>query len=234
MSRAVGLATETGVAPLRRATFRDLVAERLRQAIIDGSIAPGSTVTEQQLAAEFGVSRGPLREAMGQLVEEGLLVSVPYTATRVMSLSRHDVGEIYSLRTAMERLAFAQIWHHRTEAFAATLKARHEALLAALPGGDGFATSQAEVQLHATVYEFCGHKLLLEAWNRIAPRLHLYLAVHQKAHGRSGPLDDAHRAYVELATGDRLDLMLAELDHHMQRGLDHLQDYVARIVAARD
>ena len=232
MSRAALLTGEGMVAPLKRETFRDSVAERLRHAIIDGQIAPGATVTEQQLAAEFGVSRGPLREAMGLLVDEGLLVSVPYTATRVVSLSPGDFCEIYSLRIALERLAFEQIWPRRTPAFAATLKARHEALLAALGGGDGYEAALAEVRLHGTVYEHCGHRLLLETWNRIAPRLHLYLAVHQKAHGRSGPLDDAHRAYVDLAGGDRLDLMLAEIDHHMSRGLQRLSDYVAGVAGS--
>ncbi|WP_293425804.1 GntR family transcriptional regulator [Phreatobacter sp.] len=234
LMRAASASVDEPLAQIRRATFRDQIAERLRHAIVDGQIAPGSAVTEQQLAAEFGVSRGPLREAMGQLVEEGLLVSVPYTATRVVSLSRDDVSEIYSLRTALETLAFAQIWDRRTPQFARTLKARHKELLLALPAGDGFASSLAEVKFHSTVYEFCGHRLLLETWRRISARLHLYLAIHQKAHGRAGPLDDAHSRYVELALGDRLDLMQSEIEHHMQRGIVQLQTYLqdGRFVAA--
>jgi DNA-binding GntR family transcriptional regulator len=226
MNRAASLGVSEPIAQIRRATFRDQIAERLRHAIIDGRIPPGGAVTEQQLAAEFGVSRGPLREAMSQLAEEGLLITVPYTGTRVVSLSGDDISEIYSLRTALETLAFRQIWQHRTPQFAQTLKARHRALLLALPEGDGFASSLVEVQFHSTVYEFCGHALLLETWRRISARLHLYLAVHQKAHGRSGPLGDAHQRYVELALGDDLDLMLAEIEHHMRRGVMQLQAYV--------
>lgn len=215
-----------GGTQVQRATFREQIADRLRHAIIDGAIAPGSAVTEQQLATRFGVSRGPLREAMSQLVEEGLLISVPYTGTRVISLAREDVREIYSLRISLETLAFREIWERRSPAFAEALKARHRALLAALPEGDGFASALAEVKLHSTVYEFCGHRLLLETWRRIATRLHLYLAVHQKAHGRAGPLSDAHSRYVTLALGDRLDLMLAEVADHMQRGILQMQAYV--------
>jgi DNA-binding GntR family transcriptional regulator len=221
-------------APIRRATFRDQIVERLRHAIIDGQIAPGSPVTEQQLAAEFGVSRGPLREAMGQLVEEGLLISVRYTATRVVDLSPDDVREIFSLRTKLETLAFEQIWDRRTPQFSRVLKTRHQDLMRALPQGDGFASSLAEVRLHSTVYEFCGHRLLQETWRRLSARLHLYLATHQKAHGRAGPLDDAHRTYVELALGDRLDLMVREIEHHMQRGVSHLQTYLDERAADRD
>ncbi len=234
MNRAASLDSGEPIAQIRRATFRDQIAERLRHAIIDGRIPPGGAVTEQQLAAEFGVSRGPLREAMSQLAEEGLLITVPYTGTRVISLSGDDVREIYSLRTALETLAFRQIWERRSPQFARTLKARHRALLLALPEGDGFASSLAEVQFHSTVYEFCGHALLLETWRRISARLHLYLAVHQKAHGRAGPLGDAHQRYVELALGDSLDLMLAEVEHHMQRGVMQLQAYVNSPDGARN
>lgn len=226
MTDALRPSGERAVVQLQRATFREQIADRLRHAIIGGGIPPGSAITEQQLAAEFGVSRGPLREAMSQLAEEGLLITKPYTGTRVISLSREDVREIYSLRTVLETLAFREIWQHRTPAFADTLRRRHDALLEALPKGDGFASSLAEVRLHSTVYEFCGHRLLLETWRRIASRLHLYLAVHQKAHGRAGPLSDAHSRYVTLALGERLDLMLAEIEHHMQRGIRQLQDYV--------
>lgn len=226
MRGEIQLAADRGVAQIQRATFREQIADRLRHAIIDGAISPGSAVTEQQLAARFGVSRGPLREAISQLVEEGLLISVPYTGTRVIALAREDVREIYSLRISLETLAFREIWDRRSPAFAETLKARHRTLMAALPEGDGFASSLAEVQLHSTVYEFCGHRLLLETWRRIATRLHLYLAIHQKAHGRAGPLSDAHSDYVTFALGDRLDLMLAEIEHHMQRGILQMQAYV--------
>jgi DNA-binding GntR family transcriptional regulator len=226
MSRAASPAPAEPIAQLRRATFRDQIAERLRHAIIDGRIPPGEQVTELQLAAEFGVSRGPLREAMGQLAEEGLLITVPYTGTRVVGLSAGDISEIYSLRTALETLAFQQVWERRTPAFARALKSRHAALLAALPAGDGYASSLAEVQFHSTVYEYCGHALLLETWRRISARLHLYLAVHQKAHGRSGPLGDAHQRYVELALGEDLPSMIAEIEHHMRRGVLQLQAYL--------
>lgn len=231
MSRASSPAPAEPIAQLRRATFRDQIAERLRHAIIDGRILPGEQVTELQLAAEFGVSRGPLREAMGQLAEEGLLITVPYTGTRVVGLSAGDISEIYSLRTALETLAFREIWERRTPAFTRALKARHAALLDALPEGDGYASSLAEVQLHSTVYEYCGHALLLESWRRISARLHLYLAVHQKAHGRSGPLGDAHQRYVELALGDDLATMIAEIEHHMQRGVLQLQAYLGGLKA---
>jgi DNA-binding GntR family transcriptional regulator len=213
---------------VQRVTFRSQIADELRRGIIGGALQPGEAVTEQGLAARFGVSRGPLREAMSQLAEEGLLVSIPFTGTRVVDVSLDDVREIYSLRIALESLAFREIWSHRDKRFEQTLVASHEALLASLSARDRVLTSAAEVALHSTVYECCGHRLLHETWRRIAGRMQLYLAVHQLAHGRKGPLPDAHEDYVKLALGSDLDAMLVEIEMHMQRGVRQLEAFVRR------
>ena len=215
------------VTPIRRETFSDQIAAQLRRAIITGDIAAGAQITENNLASHFGVSRGPLREAMTQLAGEGLIVSVPFTGTRVLKLSINDVRELYSMRTALETLAFQQIWQRRDERFRIELKARHAKLMASLKLNDHVASSEAEVHFHSLVYEACDHKLLLETWQRIASRIQLYLAVHQRAHGRKGPIEDAHEGYVRLALGDNLDAMLEEVHGHMQRGLAQIELYVS-------
>src|ERR1700733_13551757 len=92
--------------PVPRSTLRAHVAERLRAAILGGDIAPGTPLVETALSERFDVSRGPLREALRQLIEEGLVVTVPYTGTHVAPLSVEDVREIYSLRTVLEAFAF--------------------------------------------------------------------------------------------------------------------------------
>jgi DNA-binding GntR family transcriptional regulator len=215
--------------PLRlipRATLRSQIADSLRHAIIRGDVPAGSPVTEIELARRFGVSRGPLREAMSQLVQEGLLVTVPYSGTRVVSLSIDDIDEIYSMRTALETLAFQQAWNRRDAAFRREIEARHDSLLRTFDHEDRLESTEAELRLHSLVYEACGHRLLLETWSRIAGRLQLYLAMHQRAHGRSAPLLDAHVRYVRLAQGDDLELMLDEVRSHMRRGVEPLKSFV--------
>jgi len=216
------IAQSLGAAPaelgqITRVTFRSQIADELRRGIIGGALQPGEAVTEQNLAARFGVSRGPLREAMSQLAEEGLLVSIPFTGTRVVDVSLEDVREI---------------WNRRDNRFERILVARHEALLASLSARDHVLTTAAEVALHSTVYECCGHRLLHETWRRIAGRMQLYLAVHQRAHDRKGPLADAHRDYVKLALSSNIDAMLAEIEAHMQRGVHQLEAFVNLTVPA--
>ncbi|QDY98937.1 GntR family transcriptional regulator [Nitratireductor mangrovi] len=219
-------AAQQRITPVRRETFSSQIAAKLRRAIIGGEIEAGSQITETELAARFGVSRGPLREAMAMLASEGLIVTASYRGTRVLKLSTKDVREIYSLRTALETLAFREIWDRRDKAFADELAARHKTLMSTLGLNDHVASSEAEVRFHALVYEACGHDLLLESWQRIASRMQLYLAVHQRAHGRTAPVRDAHESYLRLALGDSLELMLEEVDAHMRRGLQSLEKYL--------
>ena len=212
----------------RRETSGCRIASHLRREIISGAIAPGAPITEIGVAARYGVSRGPIREAMTHLAAEGLIVSVPYTGTRAIRLSSGDVREIFTLRIALETLAFREVWERRDARFADDLRARHAALLSTLALGDHVASSEAEIRFHSLVYERCGHALLREAWKNIAGRLQFYLAVHQRAHGRTGPDETAHQRYVELAKGAELEPMIMEVEDHMRRGIRQLSSFLER------
>jgi DNA-binding GntR family transcriptional regulator len=215
------------LAPVPRATLRQKVVEALRGAILQGDIPPGHAIVEADLARRFQVSRGPLREALQELADDGLIVTVPFTGTRVADLSLREIREIFSLRTELEIFAFREIWPQRTPAFHAALEARHEALLAAIRTEGSGTTIALELALHSTVYEFAGHRLLLHAWHNLGGKLQLYWSAHHLAHGRRGALPDAHRAYVALAAGDDLEAMIAEIRHHMARGYEVTERFVA-------
>jgi DNA-binding GntR family transcriptional regulator len=214
------------VARLPKRTFRQHIAERLRAAILSGDIAPGSQLVETTLAEQFSVSRGPLREALRQLIEEGLLVTVPYTGTHVISLSVQDVREIYSMRITLERFAFEQAWPRRDAAFERELRRRNDALLVTIDAADDAASIQAELDLHGFVYEASGHQLLQRTWAGLRGRLQLYWAAHHRAHGIRGPRRDSHDSYVQTALGDDLQAMLDEVSRHMGRGADQTERFL--------
>jgi DNA-binding GntR family transcriptional regulator len=204
--------------PIPKSTLRAHVVERLRAAILGGDFPPGAPLVETALSERFDVSRGPLREALRQLIEEGLVVTVPYTGTHVAPLSVDDVHEIYSLRTALETFAFEQIWPRRDERFRAELRRRNDALLATIDAGDDRASISTELEFHGLVYEASGHRLLQRAWYGLRGRLQLYWAAHHRAHGMRGPKRDSHDSYILAALGDDLDAMRREIADHMRRG----------------
>jgi DNA-binding GntR family transcriptional regulator len=221
------VAAQVRVERVPKSTFRQHIAERLRAAILEGELAPGAQLVESALAAQFDVSRGPLREALRQLVEEGLLVTVPYTGTHVISLSVEDVREIYSMRITLERFAFEQAWNKRDDAFRRELVRRQQALTACIDAGDDAASIQAELELHGLAYETSGHRLLQRTWQSLRGRLQLYWAAHHRAHGTRGPRRDAHDSYVQAALGDDLQAMLAEISTHMGRGAQQTELFLS-------
>lgn len=209
-----------------RSTFRAHIVERLRSAILSGELAPGSALVETALASRFQVSRAPLREALRQLAEEGLIVTVPYTGTRVIGLSVEDLREIQSMRITLERFAFEEAWPRRDATFRRELRRREAALVRAIDRRDDAASIEAELALHGLVYEASGHRLLQRTWHGLRGRLQLYWAAHHRAHGARGPRRDSHDSYVAAALGDDLEAMKVEIGEHMQRGARRTESFL--------
>lgn len=211
---------------LKRQTMREQIAVSLRKAIMSGEFSPGSQIVEAELAQSFGVSRGPLREALRELIEEGLLISIPYTGTRVAELSLKDIDDVFSLRTELEIFAFRRVWPLRDDAYRAELSRRHEALKSSVLAGDEEGAILAELALHSHVYESCEHPLLLQMWRTLAGKLQLYWAAHHHAHGRRAPRIDGHEAYLACALGDDLEAMMQEVRTHMLHGFEKTRAFL--------
>jgi len=79
-------------------TLSENVFRRIQAAIVKGEIAPGSKISEPELARTYGISRGPLREAIHRLEGQRLLVRVPHVGARVVSLSHAELIELYEIR----------------------------------------------------------------------------------------------------------------------------------------
>ncbi|WP_314038153.1 GntR family transcriptional regulator [Dietzia sp. CH92] len=99
----------TGLEPVVRESTPSLIARTLRRAISDGTFPPGTQLGEAGLARSLGVSRGPLREAMQRLTQEGLLVSHRNRGLFVADLSPEAVQDMYLLRTTVETAALDRV-----------------------------------------------------------------------------------------------------------------------------
>ncbi|MEX0346460.1 MAG: GntR family transcriptional regulator [Rhizobiaceae bacterium] len=217
----------SGIQPLTDSTLRGRTVDQLKRLIVSGELAAGSRLTEIDLANALGISRGPLREAIRELVDIGLVVSKPYKGLFVRDFTLKDLEELYSLRTVLEQLAFRQCWDKRDEAAKENLRQRNKALSKIVAeGSDSYAAIESELDLHSWCYELSDHRLLQLSWNRMKPNLQFYFALHQQAHGRKGPLRQAHDKYIELACGDDLEAMIDHLAEHMQQGLERTREFI--------
>src|SRR5256885_1250617 len=92
-------------APLENLTLWQRVHERLREQILSGELDPGAELAEVALSQQLGVSRGPVREALGRLASEGLVTIRPRRGAVVRSLSAEEFLELYQVREALEVMA---------------------------------------------------------------------------------------------------------------------------------
>ena len=89
----------------KQATLSERVFETLKEAIVAGELAQGSKITEDSLAKQYGISRGPLREAIRRLEALRLLVRIPHAGMRVVTLTAEMMQEIYIIREALEGMS---------------------------------------------------------------------------------------------------------------------------------
>lgn len=203
-------------------TRRAQVAELLRDAIFAGSIAPGTQLVEMKLAKRLGVSRGSVREAILELVEQGLVVSKPYAGNFVIRIDEKALNELFALRKVLDRYAFTMLWPHRDEAYRTEFAARNRAIAQAMETGKRTAAIKAEMHFHRFPYEFCGDETLLEVWQQLAARIQLCFTVSQTV-VFGLPFTKENQRYLAAALGNNLAAMLAQVDRHLDLGFAAVQ-----------
>ncbi|HZI96119.1 MAG TPA: GntR family transcriptional regulator [Actinomycetales bacterium] len=147
--------------PVERESTPSIIARKLRHAIAHGELAPGAQLAEAELARELGVSRGPLREAMQRLTQEGLLLSIRNRGLFVIELTEADVLEIYVARTAVERAAAAQLVRGDHVAAGASLSIVVARMALAAANDDGASIGQADLEFHEELVRLSGSTRLI-------------------------------------------------------------------------
>ena len=142
--------------PLGRRPLYEDVAERLRTRIFERAIEPGAWIDEQTLAAEYGISRTPLREALKVLATEGLVTMKPRRGAYVAEMSRDDVAQVYRLLALLEADAVADVARHASEEQLAHLQALHDLLERQVRQRDAFfATNE---RFHMALLDIAGNR----------------------------------------------------------------------------
>lgn len=142
--------------PVAQESTASLVASRVREAIARGDIAPGDQLGEADYAAQLGVSRGPLREGLQRLTQEGLLVAHRNRGLFVIEMDPETITDIYVAREAVERAAAAQIHAADPEPAAEALLEVIDDMAAAARAGDVTGVSQADAHFHQVLVDHAG------------------------------------------------------------------------------
>ncbi|MBT2483844.1 MULTISPECIES: GntR family transcriptional regulator [unclassified Microbacterium] len=153
------------------------VAQVLRQRIVRGDLAPGARLTEEALAEEFAVSRGPIRDALTQLSFEKLVEVQRPRGVYITGLTRDDVDQLYSLRGALEQLALSRAMRVEDDARWGAMAAAVTRMGEAADAGDHAAFVTADLEFHSEIYALADHPRLHGAWDQYSPTFAALLEV---------------------------------------------------------
>lgn len=203
----------------------------LRQLILDGELSPSERVREVELADRFGVSRGPIREALRVLENEGLIVRRPRLGSYVAPLDEADSREIYEVREVIEPLAVRLSLERHPIQVVEGLRIAMRAMESALEDGDFPGVARADLALHSQFYEWAENDRLKSFWDTL--KLPLQLLVVVTGGGRD--LDDwrdvvsGHLPLVHAAEAGNIDDCVAAATAHLNAAKERL----LRVVRSR-
>lgn len=164
-------ADETFLPPSHK-TLRDWVFECLRTSIISGDLAPGQRIVEADLAKQLDVSKSPVREAILQLKQDGLVIDAPKGRGVVVApLKPSDVREIYAVREALEGLAVRILAADPQPERLAPLRAAVEKMRQALAENDLRRQFEQDVEFHTALCAATGNRRLQDLFSSLRPDL---------------------------------------------------------------
>jgi DNA-binding GntR family transcriptional regulator len=172
--RHVTTADQT-LAPAARRVLADEVADAIREAIFSGRIELGQRLIEEDLATMLSVSRGPVREALALLTQEGLTKIERHRGTTVAPLSVGELHEIYSLRSALESLAADWVCRNATDEDFAKIGAVLDGFDALASPPTRPAVAALDMEFHDAIFLAAHHERLYRAWGGIRSQIFLYL-----------------------------------------------------------
>lgn len=198
-------------------TLADRVFASLSSQIEAGELAPGQRLRQDEIAAAFGASHVPVREAFRRLEAEGLVESLPRRGVRVAMADRAALAEAIEMRAALEALAL----RHAAEAYPpghlAALAAADHACARAVTPAEWEAANQS---FHSLLLQGCPMPRLMQTIERLqlsASRMARQLGA---AHPLGLPREDRdHRAMLSALQGRDIDLAAQILSRHIRRGL---------------
>ena len=201
---------------IERPVLRDRVKDLLLERIASGALPPGSRIVETRIAQELGTSQAPVREALRDLEQLGLVVHEPYRGCSVRAPSAAELLEAFPVRAALEALAARLAAPRVGEDVLERLDALVEAMAEAARTGDALGQSHANAEFHATIVEAAGNATLTRQWSLLEPFARTYLTV-TRAHvdlaalaARHAPIVAALRARDGAAAATAMETHLAE------------------------
>jgi DNA-binding GntR family transcriptional regulator len=205
--------------PITQQSTPSLVADKIRAAIGHGDFPPGAQLHEAELARMLGVSRGPLREGLQRLTQEGLLVSIRNRGVFVIEMTPDNVSDMYAVRSAIERAAIGLIIRGDAETAAKSLTRICEAMARSTSVEE---RSESDIAFHEELVDLSGSPRLKRVHQTLITETRMCIQALADSYALSDDRVAEHQAIADaIAAGDP-----GAADRLM---VDHMDDALARL-----
>lgn len=212
------VAETPALGPLAPRPLYEQVAERLREQIFARRLEPGNWIDEQRLAAEYGISRTPLREALKVLAAEGLVTMKPRRGAFVAEMSRDDVAQVYHLLALLESDAAACVAARADAEARAELRALHDRLEKRVRQHDAFFAANED--FHMALLRIAGNRWAMQLVGDLRKVMKLNRHHSLFKQGRLADSLAEHRALMQALEARDAEqargLMKAHFDHGLE------------------
>jgi DNA-binding GntR family transcriptional regulator len=207
------------IEPLAQESTPSIIADKLRKAIGHGELKPGTQLGEAELARKLGVSRGPLREGMQRLTQEGLLVAIRNRGLFVIDMTPEDIRDMYLARESIERAAARKILQGDYKAAGEELLAIVEKMAAA--EGDPAAVGEIDIAFHERLVQLAESPRLSRMHQTSIIETRMCIHALEETYAASEVRVGEHRLLAgAIRAGDALhadDLLIAHMDDAVTR-----------------
>jgi DNA-binding GntR family transcriptional regulator len=202
------------VIPIPRAALHVQVAQRLRQMLVEGRIAPGAKLNERELSESLNVSRTPLREAIKMLAAEGLVELLPNRGAAAVSLSEEDILHTFEVMAGLEAQAGELAAQRITEQELAEIQAMHFEMMAAYTRRDLSAYYGLNARIHSAINAAARNPVLAQVYSQVNARLQaLRFRSNQDGEKWSNAMKDHEKMIEALAAHDSAAMREVLLTH---------------------
>lgn len=202
-----------------------LIADQLREQIVQGTFRPGQQINESVMASQLNTSRGPLREALQRLCQEGILVSHRNRGVFVLELETEDIKEIYAVRESVESAAANTLLDGSQERIKDTCEVLKEIVVEMakqIAVSDWQALARLDMQFHTSFVAGTGNSRLIRIYKTLAAESRMCILNLEVSYPRVDVLVEEHQNLLDLLeAGDRKGLLKA-IKRHMEKAVEDL------------
>jgi DNA-binding GntR family transcriptional regulator len=208
------------ITPLPKANLRERVLRALRSAIVSGELVPGELYSAPSLAARFGVSATPVREAMLDLAKENLVTVAPNKGFRITEVDEVQLEQITAIRRLLEPPIAAQVAAQIPDEDFPALRELAQAIVDGAQSGDTAQYIEADHEFHLRILTYSGNRRLVDLVSDLRGQTRLVGVASLLDRGELLESAEEHLELVDLL--ERRDS--AAVKAYMERHIDHVRD----------